>query len=215
MRVKRKHGKVYRRIVKFICILLALFAGVFCLFETKARDLVHNLVDNELEIHAMNAIDSAVGEVLKEISVDYNNLIITNTDNQGKVTSLQTNTAAVNILKSDISLKITDYIRQDHTARVGVPAGAFTGVVLLSSIGPDIYVSLRLGGSVTTTIKSEFTSAGINQTIHRIYLVVDADVSLTCPIIWYETNFITEYELCQTVIVGNTPQMFADISGTQ
>lgn len=215
MRVKRKHGKVYRRFIKLVCVCLALFTGIFCLFETKARDLVHNLVDNELEIHAMNAIDSAVGEVLKEISVDYDNLIITNTDNQGKVTSLQTNTAEINVLKSEISLKITEYIRQEHKTKVGVPAGAFTGIVLLSSIGPDIYVSLRLGGSVTTTIKSEFTSAGINQTIHRIYLVVDADISLTCPIIWYETNFITEYELCQTVIVGNTPQMFADISRTQ
>lgn len=212
MRIKRKHSKVYKLVIKILCVILILFTIFFCLFEAKARDLVHNLVDNELEIHAMNAIDSAIGEILNEIEVGYNNLIITNTDNQGNVTSLQTNSVAVNTLKSEISLKITEYIRQDHTIKVGVPAGAFTGIVLLSSTGPDVYVSLRLGGSVTTTIKSEFNSAGINQTIHRIYLVVDADISLTCPILLYETNFITEYELCQTIIVGNTPQTFANIS---
>lgn len=188
-----------------------LFVGFFCLFEFKARDLVHNLIDNELEIHAMNAIDRAVCEVLEETPVDYSSIIIANRSEDGSINSLQTDTVALNKLKSQLSLAITENIRQDHTTTVGIPAGAFTGLVLLSDIGPDIYVTLSLGGSVTTTIKSEFTSAGINQTIHRVYLVVDADVSLTCPIIFYETQFFTEYELCQTVIVGSTPQYFANI----
>ena len=194
-----------------MCFVLIASISVFCLFEFKARDLLHNLVDNELEIKAMNSIDSAVSEILGIIPVEYDSLITTNTDSTGKVNSLHTNSKEINILKSELSLKITEKIRQDQKITVGVPAGAFTGVVLLSDIGPDIRVTLRLGGSVTTTIKSEFSTAGINQTVHRIYLIVDADVSLTCPIIFYETSFITEYELCQTVIVGATPQTFADI----
>lgn len=195
----------------FLSMALIFATGFFCLFEFKARDLVHNLVDNELEILAMNAIDEAVLSVLEETPVDYSSIIISNSSESGVVNSLQTDTLAVNKLKSQLSLKITDNIRQEKKTRVGLPAGAFTGLVLLSNIGPDIYVNLTLGGSVTTTIKSEFTSAGINQTIHRIYLEVDADVSLTCPIICYETQFITVYELCHTVIVGNTPQFFANV----
>lgn len=212
MRTKKKHSRMYRRFIKVLCLLVIIFIAFFCLFEFKARHLVHNVVDNELEIHAMNSIDNAVCDVLNSMEVDYNSLVISNTDSEGKVNSLQTDTKKINVLKSEISKKITNNIRNSHIARVGVPMGAFTGVVLLSDIGPDLYVTLSLDGSVTTTIKSEFTSAGINQTIHRVYLVVDADVSLTCPIISYETSFVTEYELCQTVIVGNTPQMFADIS---
>ncbi len=211
MQLKKKHSRLYYKVIAVICFVLIVSISVFCLFEFKARDLLHNLVDNELEIKAMNSIDSAVCEVLSNIPIDYNSLIITNTDSAGKVNSLHTDSKAINILKSELSLKITEKIREDQKIKVGVPAGAFTGVVLISNFGPNIYVSLRLGGSVTTTIKSEFTTAGINQTIHRIYLVVDADVSLTCPIIFYETSFITEYELCQTVIVGNTPQTFANI----
>lgn len=194
----------------FISIVLIVTIGFFCLFEFKARDLVHNLVDNELEILAMNAIDEAVLSVLEETPVDYSSIIITTSAESGTINSLRTDTLAVNKLKSQLSLKITDNIRQEKNTRVGLPAGAFTGLVLLSNLGPDIYVNLTLGGSVTTSIKSEFSSAGINQTIHRIYLEVDADVSLTCPIIYYETQFITVYELCHTVIVGNTPQFFAN-----
>lgn len=212
MQTKKKHGKMYRRFIKLLCLLMIVFVAFFCLFECKARHLVHNVVDNELEIHAMNSIDDAVCDVLNSLDVDYNGLVISNTDSEGTVNSLQTDAKAINILKSEISKQITENIRDSHTARVGIPVGAFTGIVLLSSLGPDLYVTLSLDGSVTTTIKSEFASAGINQTIHRVYLVVDADVSLTCPIISYETSFITEYELCQTVIVGSTPQMYANIS---
>ncbi len=211
MQLKKNHGRLYYKIFTLICFMLIASISIFCLFEFKARDLLHNLVDNELEIKAMNSIDSAVSEVLGIIPIEYSNLIVTNTDSAGKVNSLHTNSKAINILKSELSIKITEKIREDQKIKVGVPAGAFTGVVLLSELGPDIFVTLRLGGSVTTTIKSEFSSAGINQTLHRIYLIVDADVSLTCPIIFYETSFTTEYELCQTVIVGTTPQTFADI----
>ena len=210
--MRKKRSGLFRVSVRLLCIFIIVFISGFCFFELRARDLVHNVVDNELEIHAMNSIDSAVCEVLNDMDIDYSSIVISNNDSSGKVNSLQTDTKRLNVLKSEISMKITDNIRNTHKARIGVPAGAFTGVVLLSSFGPDIYVNLSLDGSVTTTIKSEFTSAGINQTIHRVYLLVDADVSLTCPIISYETSFVTEYELCQTIIVGSTPQMFANIS---
>lgn len=210
MLYRKKRSKFKLIVIKVLCLLVILSVSIFCLFEFKARDLVHNLVDNELEIHAMNAIDEAVLEILEEKPVDYSSIIIQNTDADGTVNSLSTDTIAINKLKSRLSLEITEKIRQEKKARVGIPAGAFTGLVLLSNLGPDIYTTLTLGGSVTTTIKSDFTSAGINQTIHRVYLQVDADVSLTCPIIFYETQFVTEYDLCHTVIVGSTPQFFAD-----
>ncbi|MGN0452686.1 MAG: sporulation protein YunB [Ruminococcus sp.] len=211
MLVPKKTSKLKKILLAVSAILLILCIGFFAIFEYKARDLVHNLVGNELEIQAMSSIDSAVGEVLDEVDVQYDSLIIANFSESGSITSLQTDTSAVNKLKSELSLRITDKIRKDQKVTVGVPAGAFTGLVLLSDFGPDIKVSLTLGGSVTITIKSDFSSAGINQTLHRIYLLVSADVSLTCPIIDYDTKFETEYELCQTVIVGATPQFYGNI----
>ena len=181
------------------------------LFEFKARDLVYNTVDNELEIIAQNAMDNAVLEVLSEYVTDYDDLVIADTSENSKITSLRTDSKKLNMLKAEISNAITENIRKGKRVKVAVPMGAFTGLVLLSSIGPEMPVHLRMDGSCTTDIKSEFTSAGINQTVHHIYLYVEADVSLTCPIIAHETTIISKYELCQTVIVGATPNMFANI----
>ena len=196
-------------LIRLLATIIILLIFTFCLFEFKARDLVHNTVDNELEIHAANAIDDAVSQVLDKSDVEYSEIVVVKTAQDGSISSLETDSKEINLLKSRISHAITENIKCHTKVEVGVPAGAFTGLVLLSSIGPDIKMYLTVDGSAVTNIKSEFESAGINQTVHRIYLVVDADVSLTCPIISYETNVVSEFELCQTVIVGSTPQFYA------
>lgn len=211
MRSPKKLTKFKKRLIQLFCVILALSIGVFCLFEFKASELVHNLVGNELEICGMNAIDEAVCEVLDEVSVAYSDLVNITFSDEGNISNLSADTVSINKLKSELSLRITQKIRDDKTATVGIPAGAFTGLVLLSQIGPPIYVTLSFGGSVITTMRSEFTSAGINQTIHRIYLIVRANISLTNPIIDYEAEFETEYELCNTVIVGAIPQFYGSV----
>lgn len=211
MRSPKRLTWFQKLLIRVLCVILTLSIGIFCLFEYKARELVHNLIGNELEICGMNAIDEAVCEVLDEVSVMYSDLVNITLSEDGNVSNLSADTLSINKLKSDLSLRITDKIRKDKKATVGIPAGAFTGLVLLSQTGPPIYVTLTFGGSVITTMRSEFASAGINQTIHRIYLIVRADISLTNPIIDYSTQFETEYELCNTVIVGAIPQFYGSV----
>lgn len=208
---RKKRSKLKSKLIRLAVFLLIVSIGFFVLFEFKARDLVYNTVDNELEIIAQNSMDNAVLDVLSEYVTDYDDLVIAETSGSSEITSLRTDSKKINTLKAEISNLITEYIRQDKKIKVSVPAGAFTGLVLLSSVGPELPVYLRMGGSCTTDIRSEFTSAGINQTVHHIYLYVEADVSLTCPILAHETTIISKYELCQTVIVGSTPNMFANI----
>lgn len=192
-------------------MLIVMSVSLFVLFEFKARDLVAITVDNELEIIAQSSMDDAVTDVLSGFVEDFDDLVMADSAENEKVTSLRTDSIKINMLKAEISAAITEKIKESRVVTVSVPVGAFTGVVLLSSIGPDLPVNLNMGGSCTTTIESEFTSAGINQTVHHIYLYVEADVSLTSPIIAYETTVKSRYELCQTVIVGNTPDMYADL----
>ena len=165
--------KVFAIWLRVLCLVLAVFIGLFFLFELKARDLVHNLVGNELEIHAMNAIDKAVYDVLSAEPIRYENIILSDADESGKLNALYTDSAAINLLKTKMSMQITENIRNTDNARVGVPAGAFTGLVLLSEIGPDIFVSLTFDGSVSTNIKSEFISAGIMVHGGKKYLLLN------------------------------------------
>ena len=65
-------------------------------------------------------------------------------------------------------------------------------------------------GTVDGEFFSEFTSAGVNQTLHRICLKLTVPLTLMLPGGAVET--VSETELCvaETVIVGQVPQTYLD-----
>ena len=62
-----------------------------------------------------------------------------------------------------------------------MPFGSFTGFKLLAGRGPGVKIKISTIGEVETDLRSEFTSQGINQTLHRVYLQVICEVSVLTP----------------------------------
>lgn len=55
---------------------------------------------------------------------------------------------------------------------------------------------------------SNFTSSGINQTLHRLYFTVSGTIGMILPA--QTQNFVTELEvlICESVIVGEIPDVY-------
>ena len=68
-------------------------------------------------------------------------------------------------------------------------------------------------GSVTTKFNSEFNSAGINQTIHRIYLDVSCKVTIVTPYDKIESEITNQVLMTELVIVGNIPETYYNLEG--
>ena len=62
--------------------------------------------------------------------------------------------------------------------------------------------------------KSEFSSAGINQTKHEVVAQVDVKMSDVMPMGTVGTELSTSIPLVQTVIVGEVPESLTEIIGT-
>lgn len=87
------------------------------------------------------------------------------------------------------------------------------GSRFFSGIGPDITIKMMTDGTVETDLRSEFKEAGINQTLHRIYLEVKCDVNILTP---YNTITETIYNkvlLVEGVIIGNIPDTYYNLEG--
>ena len=78
-------------------------------------------------------------------------------------------------------------------------------------MGPKISSKISLCGSVITDITSEFDSSGINQTIHRIVVKINSDVSVMLPSFTTTVNVNTSICIAETVIVGIVPNTSAQI----
>ena len=68
-------------------------------------------------------------------------------------------------------------------------------------------------GDIETDLKSEFKEAGINQTLHRIYLEVKCNVSILTPINSITEVITNQILLSEGVIVGNIPDTYYNLKG--
>ena len=80
-------------------------------------------------------------------------------------------------------------------------------------MGPSIPMRLSTTGTVETSVRSEFESKGINQTIHRLYLDVECRVSILTPYNTIEDSITNQVVLIENVIVGLIPSTYYNLEG--
>lgn len=79
--------------------------------------------------------------------------------------------------------------------------------------GPAVKIQISSIGNVETSLKSEFKAQGINQTLHRVYLDVNAKVSILTPFKDIEKDITNQVLLIENVIVGRIPETYYNIDG--
>lgn len=82
-------------------------------------------------------------------------------------------------------------------------------------MGPNIPIKISTSGTVLTKVRSEFENAGINQTIHRLYLDVTCNVSILTPYDVIEDSINNEIVLIENVIVGLVPDTYYNLEGME
>ncbi len=84
---------------------------------------------------------------------------------------------------------------------------------MLAGRGPGIKITISSVGDVETDLRSEFTSQGINQTLHRVYLQVKCQVNILTPFDNMSREITNQVLLMENVIVGNIPNTYYNLEG--
>lgn len=143
----------------------------------------------------------------------YDDLCMVTKDSNGSIRMLSSNVIVVNEIISDVAIKIQEQLNQTDNSTFYIPLGSFTGSKILSGRGPKIAFQMSTIGNVETDLKSEFSSAGINQTLHRIYLEVNCKVLILTPYHTIEEKIVNQVLLAEAVIVGTTPNTYYNLEG--
>ncbi len=94
-----------------------------------------------------------------------------------------------------------------------MPCGSFTGFKLLAGRGPGVKITISSVGDVETDLRSEFTSQGVNQTLHRVYLQVKCSVNILTPFDNISREIQNQVLLMENVIVGTIPNTYYHLEG--
>lgn len=177
------------------------------ILETVAADQATNLMTQ--------AINAAVDDCLSESGMDYGDFVSVITDEEGRVTSLNGNTAESSRFRRQVTEAVIEAIQGLDDKDLGVPLGSLTGQLLLSGVGPSVRVRVYSVGSVTAEYANSFTAAGVNQTHHQIDLRINAAVNLILPGEILPVTVSSGVCVAETVIVGETPDTYLDLNQGQ
>ncbi len=195
-------------------IIIAVILSLAIMLISYVNNKLDPLVTLEATVQSRNTvsemINKATARALAESGIGYEELVNIRLDANGKITSISANTMKMTELRT----KITEYIIEDFN-NYGefkieisfsnmfddeVIFGRFPNLMMPASIDPQ--------AAVESTLESEFISAGINQTLHKIYADINAKVCILTLISNVEFELNAKVALAETVIVGDVPRFY-------
>lgn len=205
----------FKKITAIISTLfiLSILIGSFIYVDTSLRPTIKVLAETKAIELANRSINKAVAEIVKD-KINYSDLMNTKIDNEGKITMIESNTVMMNRIASDVALKIQEELKQVKTTTAYIPIGTALGSPILARYGPQIKVTIEPIGTVSVNFKTDFESAGINQTRHRIYLEAKTQVKVVIPLTTDTKEVKAQIPICETVIVGDVPNSYINIPET-
>lgn len=208
-RQRSKSFGFFNKILVFFLIILVILVGI----DLQLRPIIKEISCFEGKELASKTINQAVLDVLSVEDASYNKLVYLVYNSYGNITSAETDTIAVNKLQSEISIRVNKQLKEMKKSTISISLGSLTGLSFLNGQGPILKFKILPTGYAKTELTSQFISVGINQTLHKISLRVTVDAIAIIP--GNNTTFtsVVDIVVADTVIVGNIPESYTNITG--
>ena len=194
-----------------IVVALTLFVAAFIFCTVYFRNnIVPTVMGSAIaEVRAMctNSVNLAVTAVVGG-GLEYDDLFRVVKNEEGDIEMVQANSPEINMIAREIANLAQANLDELGLKEISIPIGTFTGLALLMGLGPDVTISVMPIGSALCDFVSYFTSAGINQTLHKIYIDVHATINIVTPIDEPTITVKAEVLVAENLIVGNVPQFY-------
>ena len=184
-----------------IIVLIILFFN-FCV-----NPVILTISEAKIKSITSQSVNSAVQTVISNNNV-YDDLIQITTDSEGNIASFQVNTILINKMAKEIGKTAQQNLNLLSSEGVDIPLGTLTGIPALVGTGPTLYFNVDPIGTISSSFNSEFVSAGINQTNHRIFMNMKASVCVVLPTATKNIETNTQVLLCESIIIGKVPDTY-------
>lgn len=197
----------FKKHIIFFTVLILIVGGIFAYFNLYVNPIVITSNESTIKGKTNEIINQAIEQTLNQTDV-YEQLINISFDTQGNVTSISANSLNANKINNSILSNCQKAFNNQTSLYLDVPLGTFSGIPLLNGIGPKIKIKMLPVGNIQSNFKSNFTSAGINQTHHEIYLNFKLSVSVLLPGTDKTVDIHSQVLIGESIIVGKVPEIY-------
>ncbi len=205
----RRNGNRIRAYVVIAFVMIILIILLYFI-EKRLRISINHISEYRVKSIVTRVVGNSISENFPE-DIDYSDIVSISKDENGNITSIQTDIAKLNRMFANVSLSVQNQLSDLSGEKISIPLGAVFGETIFAARGPKIDFRIIPVGSVETDFKSEFSSAGINQTRHRIYILFKTEMGVAIPFVEKKTIVTTSLPVAETVIVGEVPDYYINI----
>ncbi|AZR73657.1 sporulation protein YunB [Anoxybacter fermentans] len=209
-------NKTGHRLFKFIIIIFLisgfLGAAVTLMIESFLRPIFLAIAEEKAVQMVTDAISRSVYQHAR--TLQYTDLIHYQTNHQGDIILMQPNLQLVNEFISEVNMTIQQNLKKLRETEIRIPIAQALGIQVLAALGPSLSVQMVPIGIVRPPqILDTFETAGINQTRHKIYMHVIAEVRIVVPFLHKKIQVNTQVPVTEVTIMGKVPEVYVGIDG--
>jgi sporulation protein YunB len=210
-KTNRKGWKVNIFLIAIIYIGLIFIGSKF--FEEKIIPSIIALVESKAHYIATVLIDKEIAEYISSNQITYDQLFHMEKNTEGQISAIISNTSNINMMKSQMSLAMQDRLSALEGSEIKFPLLAFTGNLFIADLGPKIPIRILTTGVISMDFKNNFTSAGVNQTKHEVFIKYNSEISMIFPGRITKAQVESVIPLTEAVIVGVVPNTYINLDG--
>ena len=180
--------------------------------ERALRPVLAAAARYQVRSHVTAAVEQWAARDLQERGVDYSDFVTITRNEAGEITALSADMARLNLLRAELSAHLLERL-EDSQLELTIPVGSLLPLEPTWARGPELHLRALALGTASAEFESEFTSAGINQTRHRLWLELSVPVTVLLPGGGEELTVDSRLCVAETVIVGQVPQTWFQTGG--
>ena len=202
-----------KRLLIWLALLFLAFLTVFALLRSRYYPVIRSLSETQVKNTASDLINDAIAKQIAQGTIQYDRIVYFEKDVDGRITALKTNIGEVNRLKTDVLNIINDEVLSADESSLGIALGSLFLPEFFSGKGPRLPVRIMAIRNSEADFYSEFTEAGINQTLHQLNMEVFLDVTVLVLGSTSDFTISSHMVVAETVIVGAVPDTFLKTGG--
>ena len=206
-------GRLLRKMSWWLLIAGSISILGLVFFRYKFNKPVRELAQAQVINATSDLINDAIDRQIEAGDIQYDRVVYFEKDLNGSITAMKTNMSEVNRLKTNTLNLINDEILALDQTDIGIPVGSLFLPEFFSGRGVLIPVQIIAIRNSDAFFDSEFTQAGINQTLHKLNMHVIVDVSVLA--LGQSSSFTVSSEVvvAETILIGDVPNTFLQTGG--
>ena len=212
-RTEKKNRQVPAALVTLL-VAVALAFGVIRGLEARLRPVLEEMARTQVVNQMTGVVEHAAQEALSQQRVEDRALVSIERNADGAITALTTDMSSLNSMRTQIVTEVLRALEEVDVSNVQIPLGSLLDSELIWARGPAIRARAMTVGTISAEFESDFTAAGVNQTLHRIWLELSVPLTVMLPGGEVQAELNSRLCVAETVIVGSVPSTYLQMESS-